>query len=135
MDLDARVLRAYGIALRDTTMLAKAYDSCKGVVMLPIQGRALSILDLSSLPTDPIPFKEVFLRWAMQANEPRIRAGEEPVFPYELVRACPLWRFVPMPIRAVRPTQEGMFNKLAPKGKLEKPTSIGSINKSSTKKQ
>jgi hypothetical protein len=128
MDIDAKILKAYGIVLGNSSLVAKAYDSLRGIAVLPIEGKDLLVLDLNSLPTKPIPFKEVFLRWALRLNEGRMLAGEDPIFPFELVKACPLWKTVRMPLRRLDMTQEGMFNKPLIKG-VSKAPKLGSINK------
>ena len=128
MEMDAKILKTYGIVLGNSSLIVKAYESLSGLAMLPIEGRDLLVLDLDALPLKPLPFKEVFLKWALRLNEGRMLQGEEPIFPFELVKACPLWRVIPMPIRRMGMTQEGMFGKPTIKT-ASKSLRPGSINK------
>lgn len=95
--MDLNELKALGIVLQDSALLVEAYGRHKAQLILPIEGDSLA-LDLNKLPLKPFPFKEVFLKWALQANEPRLRKGQEPIFPMTLVKMCPLWKLVPAPI-------------------------------------
>jgi hypothetical protein len=109
--LDFAELKALGIVLKSSSTIERAYEKLKGIPLLPIAGDKMLVLDLDSLPTKPIPFKEVFLRWAIAANEGRLLNREDPIFPYELVKRCPLWRTISMPIKTFKMTKEGLFNK------------------------
>lgn len=113
MASDFEKLKELGITLRSSTAIERAYESLKAIPMLPITGQKLLVLDLNSLPSKPIPFKEVFLKWALAANEGRLLVGDDPIFPYELVKRCPLWKAIPAPIRTLDLTQERLFNKPA----------------------
>jgi hypothetical protein len=132
MAVDDKLLKAYGIVLGNSSLIAKAYETMRAVPILPITGKALIVLDLDSLPLKPFPFKEVFLRWALRLNEGRLLAGEEPIFPFELVRACPLWKAIPMPIKRLDMTKESMFNRPSNAPAVitaKKSISPGSINR------
>lgn len=126
--MDSDKLKALGITLKSSTALERAYEELKGIPLLPIEGNKLMVLDLNALPTKPLPFKEIFLRWALSVQEGRILFGDDPIFPYELVKRCPIWKLVSIPIRTLKLTQEGMFNKpsVTTVGKQPK---VGSINK------
>ena len=123
MALDFEKLKAIGITLRSSTAIERAYDELKALPMLPVTGQKLLVIDFNSLPTSPIPFKEVLIRWLLTVNEGRLLAGEEPFFPYELVKRCPLWRLLAMPIRTLDLTQERLFNKPSFKGINDQPQS------------
>lgn len=110
-------------------MIEQAYEKLKAVPILPMNGNKLMVLDLDSLPVKPIPMKEIFLKWALMANESRMMKGEEPIFPYKLVKACPLWKLISAPIKTLVPTQEGLFNKPGIKT-VSQQAKIKSINKS-----
>jgi len=128
--LDTNKLQALGIALKTSTAIERAYDELKVLAMLPVNGMKLMVLDLDSLPTKPFPFKEVFIRWALTVQESRILFGEDPIFPYELVKRCPLWRITPMPIKTLKLTKEGLFNKpKTPVIKIGQQQPFSSINK------
>lgn len=126
--MDFEKLKAIGMAFRSSSTIERAYEQLKGVPILPLAGVKLLILDLDSLPTKPLPLKELFLRWALTANEGRMLAGEDPIFPYSLVKSCPLWKIIPMPIKTMTATQEGMFNKPAVKTASAQPK-YSSINR------
>lgn len=95
--MDTSQLKALGIVFKDSDVLAEAYSKHKSQLLIPVVGMTGLALDLNSLPTKPFSFKEVFLKWAMQANESRIAMGREPLFTLGLVKACPLWKLVPPP--------------------------------------
>jgi hypothetical protein len=128
--LDFKELKALGIVLRSSTAIERAYEKLKAVPVIPIAGTKLLVLDLNSLPRKPIPFKEIFLRWAIAANEGRLLIGDDPIFPLALVKRCPLWKAIKMPLKALDLTQERLFNKPTLKvmviGAAQK---IGSLNK------
>lgn len=110
--MDNNELKALGIVFRDTDLLAAAYAKHKLQLILPIYGAGATLaLDLNALPTKPFNFKEVFLKWALQANESRLAAGKEPVFPMGLIQACPLWKLVPAPFVSLDLTKEGLLKQ------------------------
>ena len=110
----AAALKALGITFKSTSLLEMAYDAFKGVAMLPLAtGMQLLVLDLNNLPTKPIPFKEVFIRWMMQANESRIMNGEEPILTYDLAKRCPIWKLIKMPVKSMTMSRDKIMK--APK--------------------
>jgi hypothetical protein len=129
MTVDARILKAYGIALRNTHIVSQAYEQFKGIAILPMVGNNFMILDLDALPREPIPFKEVIIRWLLECNEGRIRSGQEPIFTYALVLSCPLWKVIKPPLRPIGAHKSAVINNgSAVKNKLNSGPSISSIN-------
>lgn len=94
--------------------LIELYKTYKGV-LLPSVNDQLSnkglFLDLDSLPSSPVPFKELFIKWLISVNRSRIERGDGVIITKEVVLACPLWRMVKCPLRSIKLTKEGMFNK------------------------
>lgn len=106
-ELDANTLKTLGIAFKSTSLLEAAYNKYRGVALLPLAtSMRILVLDLDNLPTKPIPFKEVFLRWILQANETRMINDEEPIISYELARMCPIWKLIRMPVKSLQMTRE-----------------------------
>ena len=105
--------------------ITEMYKSYKGI-LLPSVDNQLSknglYLDLDSLPLEPIPFKELFIRWLISINKDRLARGQEIFVTRGIVLTCPLWRAIKCPLRSIKLTKEGMFNR--PKVST---TSIGSI--------
>jgi len=96
--------------------ITKQYTSYKAI-LIPSMTKQLSIsgliLDLDSLPTRPFPFKELFIRWLISINKERISQGL-PVFVNQaIIRMCPLWNVIKCPLKKIKLTKEGMFNKPA----------------------
>jgi hypothetical protein len=56
-------------------------------------------LDLSVLPTKPVNYREVFIKWLLIVNKPRLQRGEEILCNYEVIKVCPLWSVFPMPFK------------------------------------
>lgn len=111
---DAKILKELGIALRASDLLESAYNSYRMLPMLPLKTTMqLLVVDLDNLPTKPIPFKEVFLKWMLQANEGRIMNGDEPLMTFELARMCPIWKIIKMPVRSVTMSRDRIMQ--APK--------------------
>jgi hypothetical protein len=100
--VDAKALKELGIFLKDTDLLTMAYGLYRGIALLPLAaGKNVLVLDLDNLPSKPIPCKEIFIRWWLQVNEPRILKGEDPVITYSIAKMCPIWKLIPMPIRPI----------------------------------
>lgn len=104
-------LKALGIALKDDAILEAAYAKHKLQLIIPVYGMNGLALDLNALPTRPFSFKEVFIRWALQANEQRIASGKEPLFTMGLVQACPLWKLIPPPFKSMRLDKESLLKQ------------------------
>ena len=94
--------------------ITELYTSYKAII-LPSVNNQLStsglILDLDSLPVHPVPFKELFIRWLISINKKRIAQGEQVFVSRESVLSCPLWRLIKCPLKSLKLTKEGMFNK------------------------
>jgi hypothetical protein len=102
-------------------------------------------IDLTALPTKPVNYREVFVKWLIIVNRQRLSSGMELLCNYEVIKACPLWSVFPMPFK--RATIESIGNTInkapsKPSGSIgSKPTIKGikssrtrSINKSSKTK-
>lgn len=113
-EIDSKTLKTLGIALRSTSLLQEAYELYRGLPILPLKtSMQLLVIDLDNLPVKPIPFKEVFIRWMLQANESRMINGEEPFMSYELAKMCPIWKLIKMPVRSVTMSRDRIMQ--APK--------------------
>ena len=113
--------------------LTELYKSYKGI-LLPSLDQQLSdkglILDLDSLPTTPVPFKELFIKWLISVNRTRIERGDGVIVTKEIVLACPLWRMVKCPLRSLKLTREGLFGKPKTTAKtIGSKGPVGSINR------
>jgi hypothetical protein len=104
-------LKTLGIALNMTGLLEQAYSQYRTLLLLPMLGSAMG-LDLSALPKEPFSFKEVFLKWALQANQPRIEQGQAPIFTLKLVLACPLWKLVKAPLISMKLTKDSLLQQV-----------------------
>ena len=122
-------LKKLGIVFEEPELIETYYSSLKGIFVagLSTPDQQGMILDLNSLPAGPIDFKGAVIRWLISVNLPRIKQGQDPIFPISLVRMCPVWRVVRMPIRVIKLTKEGSFNKPSIKTASKK-TKAGSIN-------
>lgn len=123
------------MSLLNEQWMEEEYKDLSGLVVGGLTSSAGSrglILDLDSLPTHPVPIKELFIRWLLKVNQSRIEVGEKPLVTYELAMQCPLWKVIDPPFISTKLTKEKMFNKPRPTIKTigSKPP-IGSINKSS----
>ena len=94
--------------------ITDTYSSYKAI-LVPSVTKQLStvgwLLDLNSLPTQPYPFKELFIRWLISINKDRINKGLPVIVTQQIVRMCPLWSIVRCPLKRIKLTKEGMFNK------------------------
>jgi len=87
------------------------------------------VLDLDSLPTQPIPFKELFIRWLISIQRDRIEKGAGVIVTKEIVLACPLWKVVKCPLKRVKLTKEALFNRpTTSKKSIGSKPSVRSIN-------
>lgn len=97
-----------------TEIITELYKEYKGIFLTSTTEQltlAGYVLDLNSLPTHPIPFKELFIRWLISVNRQRIENGQGVFVSRELVLRCPLWRVIACPIKKLTLTQEQMFNR------------------------
>lgn len=114
----ANQLKALGIALKSTSLLEDAYSQLSAMPMLPLTtSMQLLVIDLNNLPTRPIPFKEIFIRWMLQVNEGRLINGDEPLLSYNLAKRCPIWKLIKMPVRSMTMVRDKVIQ--APKLKLK----------------
>jgi hypothetical protein len=128
-----------GISILEPMLVEHYYNDLKGVLVQDIMqpnARGM-ILDLNSLPTDPINIKEAVIRWLISVNLTRLNGGDEPIVTLDLLLKCPVWKVISPPLKYVTLTKDGMFqgamNK--PKPGVIQPTSRpmpGSINKKSS---
>lgn len=102
------------------------------IVMPSINSSLKSILliDLDQLPKTPINFAEVLIRWIISVNKPRIDKGLDIVITYQIIKQCPIWQVIDMPIKQMRMTQESINKNKGPTP-ARKTVKMGSINKSS----
>ena len=56
-------------------------------------------VDLSVLPSKPVNYREIFVKWLILINKQRIQSGQEILCNYEIVKLCPLWSVFPMPFK------------------------------------
>lgn len=119
-------------ALLNEQWMEEVYHHYEGIIVTMLSdsaGHRALILDLDRLPKQPIPFKEIFIKWILKVNESRIIAGEEPLVTYELAMQCPLWKAIDPPFISVKLTKEAMFKKPKPTLKsIGSTPSMGSIN-------
>lgn len=80
---------------------------------LDFEVNTFSIIDLDALPTTPVDFKEVLLRWLIAVNKPRIDNGENPIVTFDLIKLCPIWKIVPLKVRKI-PLNRSSINKAKP---------------------
>jgi len=116
--------------------ITELYLSYQGI-LLPSMKKQLHMhglfLDLDSLPHQPFPFKELFIRWLISINKERISKGEPIFVNRQIVLACPLWKIVKCPLKKIKLTQESMFNRptssIGSVGSIGPKSAVGSFNK------
>ena len=102
----------------------------RGIVIPAVNKSLNSILfiNLQQLPKTPINFPEILLRWIINLNKNRIEKNEEIIVTYELIKSCPIWKVIDMPIKSLKLTKESL-NKPRGLTPTRKTNKIGSINK------
>jgi hypothetical protein len=111
-------------------------------ILLPSLDKQLStsglMLDLNSLPSIPVNFKELFIRWLILINKDRIEKKQSILITKEIVLKCPIWKVVKCPLKKITLTKESMFNAPKPTsgskktvGTIGSTLTVGRINKSS----
>jgi hypothetical protein len=92
--------------------------------------KSILLINLQQLPRQPVNFAEILLRWLVFVNKSRLEKGEEMIITLELLKKCPIWKVIDMPIKALK-LDKGSLNK--PRGPVptRKTSKIGSINKKS----
>ena len=82
-------------------------------------------VDLTVLPTKPVDYRAAFIKWLIKVNEPRLRAGNDLLITYDIVKRCPLWRMIPMPFRSLELTKVALRKPVGPKGTISTKSSYG----------
>lgn len=102
----------------------------RGIIIPAVNKSLNSILfiNLQQLPKTPINFPEILLRWIINLNKKRIEKNEEIIVTYELIKSCPIWKIIDMPIKSLKLTKESL-NKSRGLNPTRKTNKIGSINK------
>ena len=92
--------------------------------------KSILLINLQQLPRQPVNFAEILLRWLVFVNKSRLEKGEELLVTFDLLKECPIWKVIDMPIKALK-LDKGSLNK--PRGPVptRKASKIGSINKKS----
>jgi len=113
--------------------ITEIYDSYKAI-LLPDVNNQLSttglLLDLNSLPINPVPFKELFIKWLILINRDRLAKGQSILINEIIVKSCPLWKLIRCPLKKITLTKVGMFNKpKASVSSIGSKKSLGSFNK------
>lgn len=123
-------LKKLSIAFQESELLEKYYLDLSGVLINRFSNLNINgfYLDLNSLPTEPMNFKEIFIKWMIAVNIERLKAGVDPMFSLDVATRCPIWKVIKLPLRKIKLTKESMFNKPSIKSKSKK-TKPGSINK------
>lgn len=129
--IEDKALLSMGIQFRDKNLIEEYYRKLNGIFITEVltSSHAGMILDVGSLPEKPYPFKEIFIKWLIEINLPRIESGNHPIISYEVIMRCPLWRVISPPLKRMTLTKEGMFGKPSIQGTIGKSAKIGSINK------
>lgn len=104
----------------------------RGIIIPTVNKSLNSILfiNLQQLPHQPINFAEILLRWIINVNRKRIEKDEEIIITYEIIKSCPIWDVIEMPIKNLKLTKESL-NKSVGTIPTRKTKKIGSINKKS----
>lgn len=100
---------------------------------MPSVSRSLNsilFINLQQLPRQPINFPEILLRWIIFVNRKRIENGEEILITYEIIKSCPIWKVIEMPITRLNLTKESLNKNKGPVP-TRKTVKMGSINKKS----
>jgi hypothetical protein len=107
------------------------YLQKNSAILLPFVNKSLTsffLIDLQQLPSSPINFAEILLRWIIAANKKRIENDEEIIITFDLIKRCPIWKVINMPVKSIKATPES-FNKSKSPVPSRKTNRIGSINK------
>lgn len=102
-------------------------------IIVPSVSRSLNsilFINLQQLPRTPVNFPEILLRWIIFVNRKRIENNEEIIITYEIIKSCPIWKVIEMPIKNLSLTKESL-NKSKGPVPSRKTNKIGSINKKS----
>ena len=103
---------------------------------MPAVNRSLNsilLINLQQLPQTPVNFAEILIRWIIFVNRKRIENGDEILITFEIIKMCPIWKVISMPVKNVKLTPESL-NKSRGPTPSRKTVKLGSINKQSNKK-
>lgn len=106
------------------------------VIIMPAVNKSLNsilAINLQQLPLQPVNFAEILIRWIIFVNKKRIENDQEIIITFEIIKRCPIWKVIQMPINSLKLTPESLNKPIGP-GIMRKTSRIGSINKSSNKK-
>ena len=105
-------LKKLGISFSNPALVEEYYARLAGIFVTGLnEPKNGLILDLNSLPVAPFDFKMAVIKWLISVNLPRLEQGLEPILDFHLIRQCPVWRIIKIPLRRVQLTKEGLFNK------------------------
>ena len=116
-----------------TDKFVSDYLQTHRVIVMPMVNRSLNMLitiNLQQLPQSPVNFAEILIRWIIFVNKPRIEAGKEILITYDIIKKCPIWKIIKMPIKTLKATRTALNKPVGPVP-ARKMASIGSINKKS----
>ena len=102
-------------------------------IIVPVVSKSLNsilFINLQQLPRQPVNFPEILLRWIIYVNRKRIENDQEILITYEIIKSCPIWQVIDMPIKNLKLTKESL-NKSKGHKKEKKTIKMGSINKKS----
>lgn len=102
-------------------------------IVVPAVSRSLNsilFINLQQLPRQPVNFPEILLRWIIYVNRKRIENDQEILITYEIIKSCPIWQVIDMPIKNLKLTKESL-NKSKGPVPTRKTVKMGSINKKS----
>jgi hypothetical protein len=90
---------------------------------------SILFIDLSELPiTNNINFPELLLRWIISVNKSRLEKGLDIIITYDIIKKCPIWKIVGMPIKSIKLDKQSL-NKSSSPTPTRKTRKIGSINR------
>jgi hypothetical protein len=89
----------------------------------------MTMINLDKLPKQPIDFAKILVSWVVKVNQDRIEAGDEPIMTLDLIKKCPIWSVVDLPIRRI--TTKGPVGTRKPIPVRSK--KMGSFNKGKRK--
>lgn len=107
------------------------YLQKNSAVLVPSINKSLTsflLIDLQQLPTSPVNFAEILIRWIIAVNRKRIENDEQIIITFELIKRCPIWKIISMPVKSIKASPES-FNKTKSPIPSRKTNKIGSINK------
>ncbi len=79
---------------------------------LDLELKTFSMIDLDSLPRQPIDFREILMRWVIAVNSKRLENGDNPIITFDIIKRCPIWKDFPLKLRKM-PLNRQAINKPA----------------------